>query len=95
MRPAQKPMWTDKDLAARFGNDPNYWAKLRCSGDGPEFLKIGKRCYYEPERFEAWLATKRRKSTSDPGPTTGSNMPRSTMPDDLDAARTREPAGAC
>jgi hypothetical protein len=44
-----------------------YQAKMRCSGDGPEFIKIGSRVYYKEEAIEQWLATKRRTSTSDPG----------------------------
>ena len=58
-------MLDTKALAQRFGNDPGYWAKLRCSGDGPEFLKLGKRVYYEESRVVAWLAKRRRTSTSD------------------------------
>ena len=57
---------TPKDLAQRFGNDVGYWAKRRCEGTGPEFIKIGKLVFYEESRVVAWLATKRRKSTSDP-----------------------------
>jgi hypothetical protein len=56
-------------LAKRFPDKtPNYWAKLRCTGEGPEFLRVGARIYYEESAVEAWLATKRRTSTSDPGP---------------------------
>ena len=61
---------TPRDLAERFGNDVNYWAKLRCSGDGPEFIKLG-RIYYEEAAVEKWLAERRRKSTSDAGPQLG------------------------
>jgi hypothetical protein len=55
------------DLCQQIGNTNNYWAKLRCSGGGPEFLKIGGRIFYEEDRVQAWLKTKRRTSTSDPG----------------------------
>lgn len=58
-----------QDLSNRFPEKkPNFWAKLRCSGEGPEFLRIGSRIYYEEVAVERWLASKRRKSTSDPGP---------------------------
>jgi hypothetical protein len=44
-----------------------YLAKLRCTGEGPEFIKIGSRVYYEEQAIERWLATCRRTSTSDTG----------------------------
>jgi|SoiMethySBSTD1v2_1073268.scaffolds.fasta_scaffold45533_5 hypothetical protein len=46
-------------------------AKWRCSGEGPEFLKVGAFVYYEEEAIERWLATKRRASTSDTGTVDG------------------------
>lgn len=57
-----------EDLTERApGTLPNYWAKLRCTGEGPEFVKIGRRIFYEEPKFEEWLAKKRRVSTSDNG----------------------------
>jgi hypothetical protein len=66
-RRARTAMLTPKDLSEQFGTSDTYWAKLRCSGDGPEFLKIGRYVFYEEDRVQAWLDTKRRTSTSDPG----------------------------
>jgi hypothetical protein len=40
----------------------------RLRGDGPPYLKVGGRVLYSEEDIAAWLATKRRTSTSDPGP---------------------------
>ncbi len=57
-----------KALTERFpGTSTNYWAKLRCRGDGPEFFKINRKIYYQEARVDAWLQTKRRTSTSDEG----------------------------
>lgn len=51
----------------RYGKKPGYWAKLRCSGEGPVYMKVGKTVLYDPVDVEAWLSKKRRRSTSDPG----------------------------
>lgn len=40
-------------------------AKLRLSGDGPIFIKIGRRVLYRLSDLDAYLDTCRRTSTSD------------------------------
>ena len=54
-------------MLEKYGLRPNYMAKLRITGEGPEFLKIGNIIFYEEDRVDAWLESKRRKNTSDPG----------------------------
>ncbi len=39
--------------------------KLRCSGRGPRFAKIGRRVLYDISDLESWLAKHLKKSTSD------------------------------
>lgn len=39
--------------------------KLRVFGGGPIFLKLGRRIAYDVTDLDAWLATKKRLSTSD------------------------------
>jgi predicted DNA-binding transcriptional regulator AlpA len=42
--------------------------KLRMTGGGPRFLKISaRRVAYDTTDLDEWLATKRRRSTSDQG----------------------------
>lgn len=41
--------------------------KLRVFGGGPQFLKLGRRVVYDPADLDAWLAERRRRSTSDGG----------------------------
>jgi len=48
-------------LSASFLN------KLRCSGGGPAFRKIGRAVLYDPADLESWLSDRRRVSTSDDG----------------------------
>ena len=38
--------------------------KLRLTGGGPEYIKLGKVVVYDPDALDAWLSTKRRASTS-------------------------------
>jgi hypothetical protein len=45
----------------------SYLAKLRMSGEGPEFIKIGRRVFYSRQAIEVWLSSHRRRSTSDIG----------------------------
>jgi predicted DNA-binding transcriptional regulator AlpA len=41
--------------------------KLRLTGDGPEYIKLGRRVLYARDSIEGWLRSHRRTSTSDPG----------------------------
>jgi predicted DNA-binding transcriptional regulator AlpA len=41
--------------------------KLRVFGGGPIFLKLGRRVAYDAADLDAWLTSKRRRSTSDQG----------------------------
>ena len=43
----------------------NTLAKWRVSGNGPCFLKIGSRIFYQHCDLDAWLASCRRSSTSE------------------------------
>jgi excisionase family DNA binding protein len=39
-------------------------AKWRVSGDGPPYLKLGRRVLYRSDDLESWLGARRRRSTS-------------------------------
>jgi len=55
--------------AARFlGISARTAEKWRLTGEGPPFLKIGRRVLYDLGDLEEYLASCRRRSTSDPGP---------------------------
>jgi len=38
--------------------------KMRCTGDGPPFYKIGSRVFYSRRDNREWLRSRRRTSTS-------------------------------
>lgn len=54
------------EAAARYcGLSESTLHKLRCTGSGPEYLKLGgKIVVYDQDDLDAWLDTHRRKSTS-------------------------------
>ena len=39
--------------------------KLRISGGGPEFIKLGRSVRYERAALDSWIAASRRRSTSE------------------------------
>lgn len=57
--------------AQRLGLSVSTLNKLRVFGGGPVFLKLGRRVVYDPADLDAWLASKRRRSTSDDGSQAG------------------------
>lgn len=53
--------------AAHTGLSVSTLNKLRVFGGGPVFFKLGRRVTYDVFDLDTWLATKRRRSTSDKG----------------------------
>jgi predicted DNA-binding transcriptional regulator AlpA len=55
------------EAASYVGLSPRTLEKLRISGDGPLSYKLGARAVrYDPLDLDAWLARRRRTSTSGP-----------------------------
>ncbi len=55
------------EAAGFLAISPRTLEKWAVTGDGPPFYKLGGRVLYEQSDLEAWIASKRRISTSDPG----------------------------
>ncbi len=54
------------EAAAYCGLSASTFEKLRLTGDGPEFIRLGRRAVgYERDSLDAWLDSRRRRSTSD------------------------------
>jgi predicted DNA-binding transcriptional regulator AlpA len=53
------------DAADYCGSSASTFEKLRLTGGGPVYLKIGRRVVYRIEDLDAWLAANRRHSTSE------------------------------
>ena len=54
-------------VAERLGLSSSTLAKMRLSGDGPPYAKLGRRVVYRPEDIDAWIASNRFSSTSEYG----------------------------
>lgn len=53
------------EAAAYCGSTRSTFEKLRVLGGSAPYLKIGRRVLYDPADLDAWLASKRRQSTSE------------------------------
>lgn len=53
------------EAAAYTGLAKSTLEKLRVSGDGCPFIRIGRAVLYDPDDLDTWLASHRRRSTSD------------------------------
>jgi len=62
------PLLTPRDASAFLGLSRSGLAKLRLTGGGPPFIKLGRQVRYRLGDLEAWLRGEVRSSTSDPGP---------------------------
>ncbi|MGE0701711.1 MAG: helix-turn-helix transcriptional regulator [Hyphomicrobiaceae bacterium] len=62
---SQRRMLRTEDAADYCGSSASTFEKLRLSGGGPIYSKIGRRVVYRIEDLDAWLASRRRRSTSD------------------------------
>ncbi len=58
-----------KEAARRIGVSPSYLNRARTTGCGPEFCKVGARVIYADAAIDTWMASRRRRSTSDLGGT--------------------------
>lgn len=59
LRPAEAAEYT--------GRSKSNFDKMRCSGDGPPYSKIGAVVVYDIQDLDAWVEAHRRTSTSDYG----------------------------
>jgi len=55
-----------KEAAYHTGLSFSTLNKLRCSGQGPRFAKVGRRVVYDVTDLDAWLAKHLKTSTSEP-----------------------------
>lgn len=59
----------DTPQAAKYlGLSRRTLEKFRCTGSGPAYLKLGRRAMYTLADLDEWAMSRRRTSTSDPGP---------------------------
>lgn len=56
---------TEAEQAQRWGIAPKTLANRRWRGDGPPFIKLGRLVRYDPSATDAWIAERRKQSTSE------------------------------
>ena len=61
------PCFNTKEAAEYCRSSGSTFEKLRLTGGGPIYSKIGRRVVYRVEDLDSWLASNTRKSTSDRG----------------------------
>lgn len=54
-----------KAVAELLGLKPNTLEIMRVRGDGPRFVKIGRRVLYRPQDIDTYVESHLRQSTSD------------------------------
>jgi predicted DNA-binding transcriptional regulator AlpA len=64
---SRAPMMRTEQAAEYCGSSSSTFEKLRLTGGGPVYSKLGRRVVYRVEDLDAWLAANRRRSTSDAG----------------------------
>lgn len=52
--------------AEHLNVSPNTLSRWRWTGDGPAFLKMGRSVRYARSDLDAWVAERKRHSTSEP-----------------------------
>jgi predicted DNA-binding transcriptional regulator AlpA len=55
----------DFDVSAYTGLSRSYIRRLRLSGDGPRYAKLGRKVRHRKEWWDEWVATHVRRSTSE------------------------------
>jgi excisionase family DNA binding protein len=62
-----RQMLRTRDAARYLGIAESTAEKLRLTGGGPRFIKLGKSVCYDPGDLDAWLEANKRRSTTDRG----------------------------
>jgi predicted DNA-binding transcriptional regulator AlpA len=55
------------ETAERLGVSVSYLNKMRLTGSGPAFVKLGARVCYDQADLSTWITGQKRSSTSDLG----------------------------
>ena len=52
------------ELSEKIGVGVGCLAKWRLTGEGPTFIRVGRRIHYDPRDVDAWLTSRKLTSTS-------------------------------
>lgn len=60
------PRWAGTQATAEHINvSESHLNNMRVRGDGPPFVKMGRKVLYDLNEVDAWLCQKRRRSTTE------------------------------
>jgi hypothetical protein len=57
----EEKLWTEAELAARYGLSPATLKTWRCRGRGPKYIKVGRAALYPQSEVARWEAGRRRQ----------------------------------
>jgi predicted DNA-binding transcriptional regulator AlpA len=58
-------LYSTPEAASYCGLSRSFLNKLRCTGGGPRYVKLGRRVVYTKPDLDSWTEEHRRSSTSD------------------------------
>jgi hypothetical protein len=61
----RRPLANTKGASGYTNIPESRWNKMRCTGEGPPFIKRGRSVFYDLDDVDAWLDKLKRSSTSD------------------------------
>jgi hypothetical protein len=61
---SKRPILSTRGASGYAGLSPSKLEKLRVTGGGPRYIKIGRRVFYDPDDLDEWLTAQKRLSTS-------------------------------
>jgi predicted DNA-binding transcriptional regulator AlpA len=67
VKTVQTTLLSPQQVAERYGPSVSTLAKMRLTGVGPVFVKLGRRIAYRIEDVESWVLSNRFRSTSEYG----------------------------
>ena len=65
MNDVSKKIMTTNDAALRLGLSKSTLAKMRLSGKGPKYIKLGRRVGYLQSDIDQWIQSNKFQSTSE------------------------------
>lgn len=63
--PAPRKMLSTPEAALYLGLGKSTMDKLRLTGEGAPYLKLGNRVVYDPDDLDAWASARKHTSTSE------------------------------
>ena len=70
----KQTLLTPEQVGQRYGMATSTLAKMRLSGSGPVFVKLGRRVLYRQDDLDTWVSENRFRSTSEYDAPTGSQV---------------------